>query len=108
MNQEKFNNLARKYIDENKTEELWQLYLENEDMNPELIEDFYISKKDTHAICELISIKGSNMNIDRLIDKIIATKDRDFIGMVALNNLISLEISGSNFFKLKKACEEEK
>ena len=108
MNQNEFDKLIKNCIEEDNMDKAWELYLEYEDMNPSLIEDYFIEKRNSYYICELISLEADNGDIDNFIDKIVATKDKEFIGEIALNNLISYEISGSNFLKLKNACQMDK
>lgn len=108
MNQEEFNRLIKMYLDDNNIEKALDLYMKNEMLSPFLIEEFIVKIKSSYYACYLISIKGDNMNLDGFIDMIIKTNDKTFIGEVALNNLIRLELTKNNFDKLKRACEENK
>jgi len=108
MNQEIFNELIKKCIDDKNIEKALQLYLENEKLNPFLIEEYIIKIKSSFYACELISIGERNLDVDSFIDMIIKTGDITFIGEVALNNLISTELSYENTVKLRKACEKDK
>ena len=108
MTQEKFNLLVEECIKNDSMEDAWNLYFDNDEFDPEKIEDFYIKKKSSYYLAELISINSGSINLDRLIDKIIASKDIDLIGEIALDNLIYDDISYIQREKLKKAADELK
>ena len=55
MNQEKFNELIKKCIDDKNIEKALQLYLENEKLNPFLIEEYIIKIKSSFYACESAS-----------------------------------------------------
>lgn len=108
MTQEKFDELVDICIKNNSMEDAWNLYLDYQEFNPEKIEDFFIKKKSSYYLAELISINSGSINLDKLIDKIIASNDIDLIGEIALDNLIYDDISYIQREKLKKAALELK
>ena len=85
MNQELFNKIVEYCINNDDRKLCWLLYFEYDSFNPNKIEDFYITKRDSFYACELISIAGDNMDIDNFITKIIATKDTNFTIMFKTN-----------------------
>ena len=88
MNQELFNNIVEYCRDNDDMKTCWLLYFEYDSFNPDKIEDFYIEKRDSFNVCELLSIAEKSMDIDIFINKIIATKDIDFISWIVLNPII--------------------
>lgn len=54
-----------------------------------LIEDYFIDKRDSYYLIELISTTDS-INLDNIVSKVVATNDREF--MINLANR-SLELS---------------
>ena len=54
-----------------------------------LIEDYFIDKRDSYYLIELISTTDS-INLDNIVSKVVATNDREF--MIDLANR-SLELS---------------
>lgn len=47
------------------------------------IEDFFIEKRDHYYLAELISGVNEDLNLDRLIEKVLNTSDLDFIKKLA-------------------------
>ena len=72
LTEEEFNNLVKIGIEHDEREWLWRLAFnyENDNMNLELISDYFIEKKDGYYLAELISAVGANLNINNIIDKI--------------------------------------
>ena len=81
INQEAFNDLVKVGIEEDKRESLWRLAFnynfKNMDFSP--IEDYFIEKRDYYYLTELISAVSEDLNIEKLIRKVIDTKDKEFI-----------------------------
>ncbi len=108
-----FNNYLDKiiinYIKEDNKEELWNLAEKYENkINLERIADYYIKKRDNYYICELISLVGEYLNLNNIFDKIIATKDDEFIFLIAKNPIINNVIPESCLQKLNNYLENGK
>ena len=90
IKQEDFNDLAKVGIKEDNREALWRLAVNyDKKMDFTLIEDYFIDKRDSYYLIELISTTDS-INLDNIVSKVVATNDREF--MIDLANR-SLELS---------------
>ena len=90
IKQEDFNNLVKIGIREDNREALWRLAVNyDKKMDFTLIENYFIDKRDSYYLIELISATD-NVNLDNLVSKVVATNDREF--MIDLANR-SLELS---------------
>ena len=91
IKQEDFNSLVRIGIKEDNREALWRLAVNyDKKMDFTLIEDYFIDKRDSYYLIELISATDS-INLDNIASKVVlATNDREF--MIDLANR-SLELS---------------
>lgn len=90
IKQEDFNDLAKVGIKEDNREALWRLAVNyDKKMDFTLIEDYFIDKRDSYYLIELISATDS-VNLDNIVSKVVATNDREF--MIDLANR-SLELS---------------
>lgn len=90
IKQEDFNDLVKVGIKEDNREALWRLAVNyDKKMDFTLIEDYFIDKRDSHYLIELISATDS-VNLDNIVSKVVATNDREF--MIDLTNR-SLELS---------------
>lgn len=90
IKQEDFNSLVRIGIKEDNREVLWRLAVNyDKKMDFTLIEDYFIDKRDSYYLIELISATDS-VNLDNIVSKVVATNDRKF--MIDLANR-SLELS---------------
>ena len=90
IKQEDFNNLVKVGIKEDNREALWRLAVNyDKKMDFTLIENYFIDKRDSYYLIELISATD-NVNLDNLVSKVVATNDREF--MIDLANR-SLELS---------------
>jgi len=45
------------------------------------IEDYFIEKRDDYYLIELISAVEEDLDMDKLIEKVMATKDKQFINI---------------------------
>lgn len=81
INQEAFNELVEAGIKEDKRESLWRLATNYSNKNIDFshIEDYFIEKKDEYYVIELISAVKEDLDMDKLIDKIVNTKNKEFI-----------------------------
>lgn len=90
IGQEGFNDLVKAGIEEDDREALWRLAVNyDKKMDFTLIEDYFIDKRDSYYLIELISATDS-INLDNIVSKVVATNDREF--MIDLANR-SLELS---------------
>lgn len=90
IKQEDFNDLVKVGIKEDNREALWRLAVNyDKKMDFTLIEDYFIDKRDSYYLIELISATDS-VNLDNIVSKVVATNDRKF--MIDLTNR-SLELS---------------
>ena len=90
IKQEDFNSLVIIGIKEDNREALWRLAVNyDKKMDFTLIEDYFIDKRDSYYLIELISATDS-INLDNIASKVVATNDREF--MIDLANR-SLELS---------------
>ena len=90
IKQEDFNDLVKVGIKEDNREALWRLAVNyDKKMDFTLIEDYFIDKRDSYYLIELISTTDS-INLDNIVSKVVATNDREF--MINLANR-SLELS---------------
>lgn len=84
IDQEKFNDLVKVGIKNNEREWLWRLAFNYNRKNKDfsLIEDFFIEKKDSYYLTELISAVREDLDMKKLKEKVLATKDKKFITSV--------------------------
>lgn len=84
IDQEKFNDLVKVEIKNNEREWLWRLAFNYNRKNKDfsLIEDYFIEKKDSYYLTELISAVREDLNMKKLKEKVLATKDKKFITSV--------------------------
>lgn len=81
IDQECFDDLVKIGINDDERESLWRLAFNynNKNMDFSLIEDYFIEKKDSYYLIELISAVEEDLNIDSIIKKVIATGDKKFM-----------------------------
>lgn len=81
IDQETFNNLVNVGIKEDKREALWRLAFNYNGKKKDFsrIENYFIEKRDDYYLTELISAVHEDLNMDKLIEKVINTKDMKFI-----------------------------
>lgn len=81
VDQDTFEELARVAINEDKREKLWRLasnyYRKNIDFS--VIEDYFIEKKDSYYLTELMSVVLDDIDFKKLIKKILEVNDENFI-----------------------------
>lgn len=84
IDQEKFNDLVKVGIKNNEREWLWRLAFNYNRKNKDfsLIEDYFIEKKDSYYLTELISAVREDLDMKKLKEKVLATKDKKFITSV--------------------------
>lgn len=81
INQETFDNLVSIGIGKDQREALWRLAFNynRKGMDFARIEKHFIKKRDDDYLMELVSAVGEDLDINKLIEKIINTEDVDFI-----------------------------
>lgn len=84
IDQEKFNDLVEVGIKNNEREWLWRLAFNYNRKNKDfsLIEDYFIEKKDSYYLTELISAVREDLDMKKLKEKVLATNDKKFITSV--------------------------
>ena len=81
LNQDEFNDLVLVGIKNDMREALWRLAFNynHKEKDFTLIEDYFLQVKDYYYLTELISAVEEDLDKDRLLKKIIATHDKEFI-----------------------------
>lgn len=81
ITQEGFDDLVKVGIKDDKREALWRLAFNynNKKINFSIIEDYFIEKRDSYYLIELISAVQEDLDIDKIIQKVISTKEKEFI-----------------------------
>lgn len=84
IDQEKFNDLVKVGIKNNEREWLWRLAFNYNRKNKDfsLIEDYFIEKRDSYYLTELISAVREDLDMKKLKEKVLGTKDKKFITSV--------------------------
>ena len=108
IDQEKFNDLVKVGIKEDKREALWRLAFNYNKRKKDftLIEDYFIEKRDAYYLLELISAVNEDLNMDKLIDKVVATKDKKFIMNCAIQAKKLYLISEEDYEKYKEKYKD--
>lgn len=81
IDQETFDDLVNAGIKKDKREALWRLAFnyDGKKKNFSRIVDYFIEKRDDYYLTELISAVQEDLNMNELIEKVINTKDTNFI-----------------------------
>lgn len=81
LTREKFNTLAHLAMKQDNREALWRLAFNynNQQMDMETIENYFIEKRDHYYLAEIVSACREDISVKRVIDKVLATKDDEFI-----------------------------
>lgn len=81
IDQDVFDGLVNVGIKEDERESLWRLALNyhGKEKDFSCIENYFIEKRDDYYLIELISAVQEDLNMDKLIEKVIYTKDQKFI-----------------------------
>lgn len=81
INQEYFDDLVVAGIKEDKKEAIWRLAMNYNERGKDFskIEDYFILKRDDWYLMELVSGVTEDLNLAKLVDKIVETKDKEFI-----------------------------
>ena len=90
ITQEDFDELVEVGSKEDKRESLWRLAMNYNQKNKDFskIEDYFISKRDDYYLAELMSSVTEDLDLNRLIDKVLETKDMDFIKKLAITSYL--------------------
>lgn len=81
ITKEKFNTLANLAMKQDDRETLWRLAFNYncQQMDMETIENYFIEKRDHYYLAELVSACREDISVKGVIDKVLATKDDEFI-----------------------------
>lgn len=84
ISQEKFEKIVKVGIENDEREWLWRLAFNYNEKNKDfsLIEDYFIEKRDDYYLTELISAVPEDLDMKKLMKKVMATKDKIFIDKV--------------------------
>ena len=82
--QEDFNDLVQVGIEEDAREALWRLAVNyhRKNINFNVIEDYFIEKRDAYYLVELLCAVEEDLDKEKLINKVMDTKDKWFIDAV--------------------------
>lgn len=81
IDQETFDDLVNAGIKKDKREALWRLAFNynGKQKNFSCIGDYFIEKRDDYYLTELISAVKEDLDMDKIIEKVVNTKDKNFI-----------------------------
>lgn len=81
ITQEGFDDLVKVGIKKDNREALWRLAFNynRKEINFSLIEDYFIKKRDSYYLIELISAVQEDLDVDKIIQKVMFTKEKKFI-----------------------------
>lgn len=105
IDQEAFDDMVEVGIKEDKREALWRLAFNYEfkGMNFNAIVDYFILKRDVYYLMELVCAVQESLDMDYLIDKVIETKDKEFIAKIIKDNETLDRIEDKHLEMLKNA-----
>ena len=88
ITQNKFDSLVMVGIKDNKRESLWRLAFNynQKGLDFSYIVDYFIEMKDVYYLVELISAVREDLDMDKLIMKIVNTNDKIFIDKLLANS----------------------
>ena len=106
LNQEAFDKLVDAAINsgEDSRENCWRLAFNYEyhNLNFDKIIDYYISIRDVWYLVELMHFLQDDYDLDGIIEKVIETKDKDFIKGLLNDNFIDSTLGTLQIEKLKE------
>lgn len=105
ISQENFDELIEVGIKEDKRESLWRMAMNYNRKNKDFskIEDYFISKRDNYYLAELISGVEEDLDLDKLIDKVLSTNDNEFIKKLANTSYLEPIFTDSQKEKMREA-----
>ncbi len=108
ITQEAFDDLVSAGIKEDKKESLWRLAMNYNYKNKDFskIEDYFILKRDSYYLAELISGVNEDLDLDRLIDKVLKTNDLEFIKKLVCTEYIQDIFNETQKEKVKNYLEK--
>ncbi len=109
ITQENFDELIEVGIKEDKREALWRMAMNytRKNKNFSKIEDYFILKRDDYYLAELISGVNEDLDLDRLIDKVLKTKDTEFIKELVNTPYLDPIFTDSQKEKMNNAIKKE-
>ena len=110
LSQENFEDLVEAGIKEDKRESIWRMAMNYNRRNIDFakIEDYFILKRDDYYLAELISGVEEDLDLDRLIAKVLETKDVKFILKLANTPYLDPIFTDKQKEKVKNAINELK
>lgn len=108
IDQATFNDLVTAGIKTDKREALWRLAFNYNRKKKDFtgIEDYFIEKRDDYYLTELISAVKEDLDIDNLVEKVLDTKDKEFIDSCAHRAYKINIFTDDELKKIKKKLEE--
>lgn len=105
IDQEAFDDMVEVGIKEDKREALWRLAFNYDfkGMNFNAIVDYFILKRDVYYLMELVCAVQESLDMDYLIDKVLETKDKEFISKIIKDNETLDRIDDKHLEMLKNA-----
>ena len=105
IDQEAFDDMVEVGIKEDKREALWRLAFNYDfkGMNFNRIVDYFILKRDVYYLMELVCAVQESLDMDYLIDKVLETKDKEFISKIIKDNETLDRIEDKHLDMLKNA-----
>lgn len=79
MSQEDFDKKVEQLISINDSKELWCFTVTTQGLNYNRVIEYYINAKDSFYLEELVSAMSDELDQEYLVDKMIGTKDKNFI-----------------------------
>ena len=106
LNQETFDRIVDAAISsgDDSRENCWRLAVnyETHNLNFDKIVDYYISIRDVWYLVELMHFLQGNCDLDGIIEKVIETKDKDFIKGLLNDNFIDSTLDVLQIERLKE------
>ncbi len=110
INQETFDDLVASGIKEDKKEAIWRLAMNYARKNKDFskIEDYFIEKRDHYYLAELISGVYEDLDLNRLIKKVLALKDYEFTKKLANTTYLRGIFTSEQEEEVKMFLEQER
>lgn len=110
ISQEAFNDLVEVGIKSDERESLWRLAMNynRKEKDFSKIEDYFILKRDNYYLAELISGVEENLDLNRIVEKILKTNDIEFIKKMANTPYLDSIFTDEQKEKIKNKIKNEK
>lgn len=105
IDQETFDEMVKVGIKYNAKEKIWCLAFSYEHLNKNLdrIVDYFIEIKDSWYLSELVYVVGQDVNIKRLVEKLLKESDKEFVKKFLDSNKNAGEINDKDIELLEKS-----